>query len=341
MSRMPLHAVAVSEPMLDRLLPMHVEVTATGHIRHAGPTLGKVAGRSLRGERFLEAFEVRRPRHLSSVADLVAAGCQLLTLVLRSGGCLPMKGIAVATADGGLLVNLSFGITVVEAISAHGLAGADFAPTDLTVEMMYLAEARSAVTREAMKLNDRLDAARRVAEAMARSDDLTGLANRRAFDEELGQMLRRRMPFAMLHIDLDFFKAVNDTLGHTAGDAVLTKVAKVLRACTRDEDFAARIGGDEFMLLCHGLTDPALLAELGWRIITALEQPLQYGRRSCRISASIGITTTDAYAEPDADAMLKDADAELYASKRAGRALVSIHGHGPQPRPAAPEAQRG
>jgi diguanylate cyclase (GGDEF)-like protein len=332
MSVMPLPAVALTAEALDRLMPMHLTVSATGHVRHVAPTLAKVVGRNLVGERFLEAFELRRPRNVSSVSELLDRRRSMLNLSLRSGG-LSMKGLATGTADGGLLVNLSFGISVVEAIARHDLVGADFAPTDLSVEMMFLAEARSAVTLEAMKLNDRLDAARQVAEALARSDSLTGLANRRAFDEALVSLLYRRESFSVLHIDLDYFKAVNDTHGHAAGDAVLVEVGRILRESVRGDDFAARVGGDEFMLLCARTTDPVRLAGLAWRIIAALERPIRVGSRSCRISASIGITTTAQTVPPDAEAILRQADAELYASKHAGRAAVSIHGLGLQPRP--------
>lgn len=338
---MPHSAVSLSTDALDQLMPMHIGVSATGHIRHVAPTLAKVVGRNLVGERFLETFQLRRPRNVLSVSELPSGRRGMLTLHLRHGAPLQMKGLALRTADGGVLINLSFGIYVVEAIGLHGLVGADFAATDLSVEMMFLAEARSAVTVEAMKLNDRLDSARQVAEAMARSDSLTGLANRRAFDEALARLLHRRTPFALMHIDLDYFKEVNDAMGHAAGDAVLVEVGRLLRASIRGDDFAARIGGDEFMLLCAGTTETSRLTGMAWRIITSLERPIPFGGRACRISASIGITTTAQQTPPDADLLLKQADAELYASKRAGRAAVSLHGLGLQPRPPTPHRSRG
>jgi diguanylate cyclase (GGDEF)-like protein len=120
---------------------------------------------------------------------------------------------------------------------------------------------------------------------------------------------------------------VNDTLGHAAGDTVLAEVARVLTAMVRDNDLAARVGGDEFVVLFDGLTDAAQLAEIGRRIITRLERPIRFRKRTCRISGSIGITTTENYPTPDADRMLSDADTALYASKHAGRATVTIFGH--------------
>src|SRR5690606_16624789 len=124
------------------------------------------------------------------------------------------------SAEDEMLIDLSFGIAVIEAVRRHDLTATDFAATDLAVEMLYLAEARAAVMRAALSLNDRLRAARREAEALAMRDTLTGLGNRRALDEALQRLIARREPFGLMHLHLDYFKDVNDTLGHAAGDAV-------------------------------------------------------------------------------------------------------------------------
>jgi diguanylate cyclase (GGDEF)-like protein len=311
---------------LDRFLPLHLLVTPNGHISHAGPTLVKLAGGPLIGRRFLEAFELRRPRHVTSAEQLLNATGGRLMLAVRDASRTALKGLVQPTATGELLINLSFGISVVEAIGRHDLTATDFAPTDLTVEMLYVVEARSAVMREALKLNDRLREAKRSAEAMAMSDTLTGLGNRRAMDEAMARLLARRQPFGLMHLDLDFFKDVNDTLGHAAGDHVLGQVAAVLRAVTRTADIVARVGGDEFLILFPGLTDTGRLVDVGTRMIAGLERPIRWQKRTCRISGSIGICTTDMYATPDADRMLSDVDTALYASKHAGRATLTVYG---------------
>ena len=218
------------------------------------------------------------------------------------------------------MINMSFGIGVTEAVSAFGLTMGDFAPTELTVEMLYLVEAKTAVMDELRNLNSRLHGAKVVAEEQAVTDTLTGLKNRRALDHILGRYVRRGEPFGLMHIDLDFFKQVNDSMGHAAGDHVLQHAARVLMSETRADDTVARFGGDEFVILFPRLTDRQTLLNIAGRIIARLEEPIPFNGRDCRISASVGATASDFYDGTDAGTMLKDADSALYASKRAGRA---------------------
>ena len=319
-------AMVLPPSALDRLLPMHLLLTATGHVRHVGPTLEKLALKPLIGQRFLETFELRRPRNVDSMQALAAVPGGRLNLAFRTGARTALIGQVQPLPDGEVLINLAFGISLVEAIRRNRLTAADFAPTDPTVEMLYLAEARSAVIREATKLNDRLRDARQDALNMAMSDALTGLGNRRALDEAMARLLNRQRPFGLMHLDLDFFKDVNDSLGHAAGDAVLAEVARTLLAATRAEDVVARVGGDEFLVLFPGLVDPDRLVEIGRRIIDGLEQPFRWQKRTCRISGSIGICTSEMYDTPEAERMQSDADTALYASKHAGRATVTVFG---------------
>lgn len=123
-----------------------------------------------------------------------------------------------------------------------------------------------------------------------------------------------------MHLDLDFFKAVNDTLGHAAGDYVLQQAAHILVEETRDNDAVIRFGGDEFVLLFHGLTNPDRLASVAERILQRLEEPMSFNDAPCRVSGSIGIAMSDDYPAPDPLQILEDADMALYASKNAGRA---------------------
>lgn len=315
---------------LGRLMPMFLWVTPAGRIRAAGPTLAKVCGAGpLTGARFSDVFDLTRPRLAGRAGELAALTGQRLQVRLRHGARTALRGQVVPLAAGqGVLVNLSFGIAVAEAVRDHRLTDADFATTDLTVELLYLTEAKTAVMEELAALNRRLDLARSAAEARALTDALTGLANRRALDLALVRAVeaaaRGRRGFALLHLDLDLFKAVNDTFGHAAGDRVLTRVAAVLRAETRKPDTVARVGGDEFVLILPGQVDPAQIEAAARRIIEGLEAPLDFAGRSCRISGSIGATISCLYAVPDADRMLSDADTALYASKRRGRGRATI-----------------
>ena len=312
------------------LMPMHVHVGQTGQILGTGPTLAKVwPGEPLIDKRFLDVFALRRPLMVGSLADLMRQSGERLALSLRQPPHTAFKGICVPLQGGGALVNLSFGIDVATAVRDHCLTDSDFAPTDLTVEMLYLTEAKTAVMEELRKLNHRLQGARLQAEEQAMTDTLTGLRNRRAMDRSLEHMISTQTPFGLMHIDLDYFKQVNDTLGHAAGDLVLHRVAQVLRAETRNTDTIARVGGDEFVLIFPSLTDPEKLASIGQRILTLLNEPVLFEGKPCRVSASIGTTISTHYAVPVADRMLSDADSALYASKHDGRSRVTAF----QPKP--------
>ena len=255
-----------------------------------------------------------------------------LRLAMREDEATRFDAVAAALPDGAVLMNLSFGIGVVEAVSRHGLTAADFAPTDLAVETLYLVEANAAAMEESLQLVERLQDARSAAEERAQTDALTGLPNRRGLDALLARMERSGEPFSLVALDLDWFKLVNDTAGHAAGDAVLREAARVMHSVARRSDVVARVGGDEFILVLAGPLRIERLRQLGADLIAGLERPIEAEGVTCRISGSAGITSTAFYDRPAAAAMLADADAALYAAKRAGRGRVVIW------MPAAPPA---
>ncbi len=156
------------------------------------------------------------------------------------------------------------------------------------------------------------------------TDSLTGLANRAllgdrvvyAIDAAAQAHAEATMPTLLL-IDLDDFKTVNDTLGHPAGDRLLTEVAHRLRDHTRPEDTVARLGGDEFAVLLPAGSAPELGGELAERLLTALGQPVDLDGRQVHTRASIGVAT--AVAGLDSSGLLRNADLAMYAAKRAGK----------------------
>ncbi len=156
----------------------------------------------------------------------------------------------------------------------------------------------------------------------ANYDPLTGLPNRRLLGDRLAEMLKRtqrtRDCVAVLFIDLDRFKEVNDTLGHDAGDRLLVEAARRIVACVRDSDTVARQGGDEFTVLLPGLSERAPIERIAEDIIDALCQPFQLGTDIAYVSASIGITLCPQDAETPAD-ILRNADQAMYAAKAEGR----------------------
>jgi len=308
--------------ILDTMCPMHLVLDATGHIRHVGPTLQKLRpDRSMTGARFLEVFELNRPRAMSTMADLLTASGVKLHLQFRAEPRTAFKGELMPGPDPGeATINLSFGISIMDAVRDYSLTSADFAATDLAVEMLYLVEAKSAAMDASRTLNLRLQGAMIAAEEQAFTDTLTGLKNRRAMDHVLGRLMEGCDPFALMQLDLDFFKAVNDSQGHAAGDHVLQIVARIMVDETREKDTVARVGGDEFVLLFPGLTDHKTLGELARRVIDRLESPIPFEGTVCSISASIGTVLSSDYKSPAAETLLADADVALYASKHAGRA---------------------
>lgn len=316
--------MTLSSDTLARLMPMYLLIDETGIIRQVGPTLSRLRP-DLVGQHFLGVFDLRRPREAQTTKALLDAGQTPLHLVFRDPPHTALKGQIITLAAGqGAIANLSFGISVVDAVAAYGLTVGDFAVTDLAVELLYLVEAKSAVMDELRRLNERLHGAKVAAEEQASTDTLTGLKNRRAMDAVLGRLIEERRPFGLMHLDLDYFKSVNDTLGHAAGDHVLQRVAGILVSETRSHDTVARFGGDEFVLIFDGLVDRSILHKIALRIIARLEEPIPFQGEICAISASIGTTLSTQYDPPDAEAMLHDADMALYNSKRAGRARASF-----------------
>jgi diguanylate cyclase (GGDEF)-like protein/PAS domain S-box-containing protein len=167
--------------------------------------------------------------------------------------------------------------------------------------------------------NRELEDARAQMERNSLHDSLTGLPNRRFLDERLLNGRAGPKATALLHIDLDRFKQINDTLGHAAGDAMLVHAARVLRANTRSEDFVARIGGDEFVIATTTPTDEAHLSVLAGRIIEQMRQPVPYEGHECRFGVSIGVAMADDSASDYGRRLLIDADIALYRAKSNGR----------------------
>ncbi|MEM1146354.1 MAG: sensor domain-containing diguanylate cyclase [Pseudomonadota bacterium] len=156
---------------------------------------------------------------------------------------------------------------------------------------------------------------------MAEQDMLTGLANRYAFQNRIDQDLmetEEEQNVALLAIDLDNFKAINDTYGHQVGDALLALAAKRLLGATRKGDWAARLGGDEFVIVCPQVTNPMDACLMAARVIAALSRPYQIGGLELTISASIGVACAPQHAQ-NSRALMKCADLALYEAKGNGR----------------------
>ncbi len=151
-------------------------------------------------------------------------------------------------------------------------------------------------------------------------DGLTGLANRTLFTERVEHALARSAQgdLAVLFIDLDDFKHVNDSLGHAAGDQLLVAAARRLQGCLRPSDVAARLGGDEFAVLLERVTDAEAAATVAGRVLDTLHQPFGLNGRTIPIKASLGVATGRPGTD-EADELLRNADVAMYAAKAGGK----------------------
>ncbi|MBI3524546.1 MAG: EAL domain-containing protein [Betaproteobacteria bacterium] len=160
----------------------------------------------------------------------------------------------------------------------------------------------------------------------ANFDPLTGLPNRRMFHDRLGLEIKKShragLPLALLFVDLDRFKEVNDTLGHTMGDKLLMEAAVRIAACVRESDTVARQGGDEFTVILGEVEDNGIIERVAQAVIQALSQPFQVANEVIYISASIGIALYPNDAA-NIEQLLKNADLAMYAAKNAGRSRFS------------------
>lgn len=160
--------------------------------------------------------------------------------------------------------------------------------------------------------------------SLAHTDPLTGLPNRRGLQQSLAQVLplcRGESAVAVYLIDLDGFKAVNDRLGHDAGDDLLVQVGQRLKQQLRHSDVVARLGGDEFVIMTTGLTGEDEALALGRKLLAAFDRPFEVSGQPCSVGLTIGFAMAP-HDGREADGLLKRADAAMYVGKRSGRHTV-------------------
>jgi len=224
----------------------------------------------------------------------------------------------VVHTDGAVRTIKAMGSVICESDGSQRILGANW---DITEDVERTEQLhRAKLLSEAR--NSELETAKASIEYNALHDSLTGLPNRRYLDQILSGRSEfgfdAKSGYGLLQIDLDRFKQINDTLGHAAGDAMLMHAAKILRENVRKGDFVARIGGDEFVIVCLADADSDFLAALAERLVDRMRQPAMYKGRECRIGVSIGIAccTND---RNDPRELLVNADIALYRAKNEGR----------------------
>ncbi|MCE3222285.1 MAG: putative Signal transduction response regulator, receiver and diguanylate cyclase domain [Nitrospira sp.] len=174
---------------------------------------------------------------------------------------------------------------------------------------------------------------------LAQYDQLTGMINRTLFRDRLVHAMarskRKDQPLAIMLLDLDRFKTVNDSLGHDVGDQLLKAVAERLTECVREVDTVARMGGDEFTAVLEGISGEADVAVVANRIVESIGTPFELGAHRVSIGASIGITLYP-LDDQDIDELLRHADKAMYAAKHLGGSRFQFHSPADPPLPSRP-----
>ncbi len=236
---------------------------------------------------------------------------------------------ATPTPDG-----VAYAVVPVVTTDAHAIGTIcviDTAPRGWTQSEMNSLVDLAAVLVTELELRSDLTVKRQTQEHLLYStlhDPLTGLPNRSLFTERLRHAMRRaaRHPdnlFAVLFLDLDRFKEVNDNLGHFAGDELLRAVARRLEACIRPEDTVARLSGDEFAILLESITETSDAGRVAERIEEALSFPINLGGAEVTTSASMGIVTSS-MSHDQPEQVIRSADMAMYRAKAAGRARYEL-----------------
>ena len=188
--------------------------------------------------------------------------------------------------------------------------------------VVAVAVSHVAVRRSARRYNEMLERANEQLRHAATHDALTGLPNRVLLADRMGQAIaraaRKEIRFAVLVVDLDRFKAINDSLGHIAGDELLKEVAQRLSRLLRGDDTLARLGGDEFVLLIHEVSSPKDAEAVARKVLTHVAQPVQLAGLDVHVSPSVGICLCPDDGI-DSETLLQHADAAMYHAKKKGR----------------------
>jgi diguanylate cyclase (GGDEF)-like protein len=184
--------------------------------------------------------------------------------------------------------------------------------TDQDRELLQFVATQVAAAVERKKMHARL-------EHMAQHDQLTGLPNRTLFLDHLHSALarahREKTSLAVLYLDLDDFKQVNDIHGHTVGDQLLQEMARRMTRCVRESDTVGRIGGDEFIVLLDGIRQPGDADMVTGKILAALSAPYEHPRATLRVTASIGVALYPEHGR-DGDELIQHADNAMYQAKK-------------------------
>ncbi|MHB1592280.1 MAG: GGDEF domain-containing response regulator [Sulfuricella sp.] len=252
--------------------------------------------------------------HLKNRYDLILLDLQMPGM----DGFQVMEGLKEIEPDGYLP------ILVITAHPDHKLRALTSGAKDFISKPFDLLEVKTRIHNmlEVRLLYAKLEDSNKALESLALHDTLTGLPNRRLLMDRLSLAIahahRNKRTMAVMYLDLDGFKQINDTLGHDAGDTLLSMVADHLVAAVRQEDTVARMGGDEFVIVLWELNHADDVAKLASKVIQAVSQPYRIQGRSVSMTASAGISIYPTHGE-EVETLMKSADLALYEAKRTGK----------------------
>ena len=266
------------------------------------------------------SFSYQMDRHGNSLVLHEPIACQFCAQVICSGRPTLLRDAAlaalsgdVASCDDGagwLAIPLITQQETIGALVLKGDPGTHYSDKDK--ELLHFVSEQVAIAIERAQLKAELVRA-------ARYDELTGLPNRCLFQDRIrsavARCVRKQRPMAVLYIDIDDFKQVNDSLGHATGDLLLREVARRLQLCVRETDTVARLGGDEFVVLLEDVQTPEDAKTVADKIRDATSHPIDVDGRVLRILASIGFALYPEHGQ-DVEQLLKHADEAMYTDKR-------------------------
>lgn len=314
-----------ADELLGKLFPFHIvlDLDGTPTVVGTADTLRRWIGRDLAGKPFFDCFEISRPAVSRFDEDSLLAKKDAVFVIKIVSHFAQLRGQIVLTGNHRAVFLGSPVLSTSTKVQDLGLAMSDFAPHDATVDLIVLqrfAEMQlSDLKEQAAQLNEAQKARDRLSESAA-TDPLTGLANRRAFWSRCTEELKNNSKVALLFIDVDRFKAVNDVYGHGAGDAVLRELADRLSSTVRPADLVARLGGDEFAVLLTGV-DKRATTSIVSRLQLTVAEPVKIDGHVCETSISIGVIIRTA--NETVDDLIQDADAAMYEGRQHGPGRIT------------------
>jgi diguanylate cyclase (GGDEF)-like protein len=280
--------------------------------------------RMLRGAGYVSITSTKDPNEVCELHRKNRYGLILLDLLMPGmDGFQVMEGLKELESDSYLPV------LVITAEPDHKLRALKAGAKDFVSKPFDLAEVLMRVHNmlEVRLLHEASRNHGKMLESLALHDPLTGLANRRLLAERMSMALaharRNKSAMAVVYLDLDGFKQINDTLGHGAGDVLLKMAAERLVATVREEDTVARLGGDEFTIALWHVSGSDDAAKVALKVIEAVSQPYDIEGHTVSITTSAGVGIYPVHGE-DADTLMKSADLALYEAKRAGKNAYRI-----------------